>query len=216
MQPRIKPLLSAAALACWPIAADAAITVGDTFVVEAEVPDNSIIGLSDTRRISSAVTSIQSVTVEIFASGGWAGDLYAYLVHGGGFSVLLNRAGRSIADPVGSGATGLSLVFSDLALDDIHTAIPAFGSASGVFQPDARETDPAEVLDTSPRTAFLSSFSGLDANGDWTLYVADLAAGDVMVLHGWSLSITGVPEPSSMMLLVAGCVILLIRRRVVQ
>ena len=28
-------------------------------------------------------------------SGGWNGDLYAYLVHNSGFAVLLNRVGRN-------------------------------------------------------------------------------------------------------------------------
>jgi len=146
-------------------------------------------------------------------SGGWNGDLYAYLRHGSGFSVLLNRPGRSLDELQGSGTVDLSVVFDDLALADIHTAIPSLGSASGTFQPDAREIDPDNALDTSPRTAFLSSFEGLDANGDWTLYVADVATGDTMTLGSWSLSVTGVPEPSAALLGAMGACLALRRRR---
>lgn len=45
-----------------------------------------------------------TITVTINLTGGWNGDLYAHLVHESGFSVLLNRTGRSLADPDGSGS----------------------------------------------------------------------------------------------------------------
>jgi hypothetical protein len=41
---------------------------------------------------------------------------------------------------------------------------------SGTYQPDGRTTDPLTVLDTDPRMAMLSSFTGLDANVTWTLF----------------------------------------------
>lgn len=207
------PLWIFAATAALSLSADAAVTVNDTFFVETAIPDNNGIGLSDTRRINSSITTITGINVHIVMSGGWAGDIYAYLSHGSGFSVLLNRSGRSLADVAGSGVSDFSVLFSDEADSDIHTAIPNSGSVFGLFQPDAREADPNDALDTSPRTAFLSSFNSLDANGDWTLYLADVSAGDTMTLHGWSLSITGVPEPSSIALAVAGGVVLFSRRR---
>jgi subtilisin-like proprotein convertase family protein len=45
------------------------------------------------------------------------------------------------------------------------------------------------VLDTSARTAYLSNFNGLDPNGQWTLFIADLAAGDRATLVRWGLEI---------------------------
>ena len=71
---------------------------------------------------------------------------------------------------------------------------------TGSFQPDGRTTDPLAVLATDARPAMLSSFTGLDANGSWTLFLADQASGEVSTLQSWSLSITGVPEPSAALL----------------
>ena len=39
------------------------------------------------------------------------------------------------------------------------------------------------------------SSNGLDPNGSWTLFFADLSAGDQTTLTSWSLEITAVPEP---------------------
>jgi subtilisin-like proprotein convertase family protein len=209
----MKPLVSISLLASFSLSAHAASTVSQTFIIGTQVPDNSPIGLSESRHISSSITSISEVNVQIVLSGGWAGDLYAYLTHGSGFTVLLNRPGRSLADVAGSGVSALTASFSDSYSGDIHTTLPASGAVNGFFQPDGREIDPDNSLDTSPRTAMLSSFIGLDASGDWTLYVADVSSGDTMTLASWSLTITGVPEPATATLVAAGALGLLRRRR---
>lgn len=208
----MNPLLSVSLLTSFTLSAHAASTVSQTFVIGTQVPDNSAIGLSETRQISSSITSITEVEVQLVLSGGWAGDLYAYVTHGSGFSVLLNRPGRSLANVAGSGVSSLSITFSDSSSSDVHTAIPATGTVSGFFQPDGREIDPDLSYDTSPRSAMLSSFAGLDANGDWTLFVADVSSGDTMTVESWSLSITGVPEPGTAVLM-AGAALGLLRRR---
>jgi hypothetical protein len=200
--PAMNPLLSASLLISFTLSLHAASTVSQTFVIGTQVPDNSAIGLSETRQISSSITSISEVEVQLVLSGGWAGDLYAYVTHGSGFSVLLNRPGRSLARVAGSGVSSLSTTFSDASPSDVHTALPATGPVSGFFQPDGREIDPELSYDTSPRSAMLSSFVGLDANGDW----------DTMTLESWSLSITGVPEPATATLM-AGAALGLLRRR---
>jgi subtilisin-like proprotein convertase family protein len=196
-----------------PCAASAATTVSYTYAINTQIPDNSGIGLTNTQQVTVSVSAISEVTVLLSVSEGWCGDLYAYLTHGSGFSVLLNRPGRSLADPFGSGVTDLTVTFNDNAPADNHTGIPTTGAISGVYQPDGRAVDPDNSLDTSPRTAFLSSFNGLDANGEWTLYVADVATGDTMTLVSWSLNITGVPEPSTLLLGAAGGCLVLRRRR---
>lgn len=200
-------------LVLLPMASQAASTVSDTWVVNTQIPDNSPIGLSSSRTLVSQVTSIQSVEVYLNVSGGWAGDLYAYLSHGSGFSVLLNRPGRTAAVDEGSGAMALLITISGSGISDVHTALPSSGSATGVFQPDGRNLDPEDSLDTSPRTALLDSFNGLDANGEWTLYFADVVAGDTMTLNSWSLQVTGVPEPSVAAMTLLGALWLGRRRR---
>ncbi len=209
----MKPIVVIALLAFCQSSLDAATTVGPTFTVNTPVPDNSAVGLSNTQWITSTITHISEVNVQIVMSGGWSGDLYGYLAHDSGFAVLLNRPGRSLLNADGSGVSQLSVFFSDGAATDIHNAIPNSGVASGFFQPDARTIDPANSLDTSSRTAFLSSFHGLDANGEWTLFLADVATGETMFLESWSLTIQGVPEPATAAMAALGIGLILYRRR---
>ena len=192
----------------------AATTITETFTVNTTVPDNSDTGLADYRNISApGLTEIQSITVGLSFSGGWNGDLYAHLVHDSGFSVLLNRPGRTSGNPDGAGSSGMTILLDDTALSDIHTALPTVGLATGTFQPDARTEDPLLVTDTSPRSAFLSSFTGLDPNGTWTLFVADQSPGATSTLQSWTLTITAVPEPSAALLAFASAALLIRRRR---
>ena len=41
----------------------------------------------------------------------------------------------------------------------------------------------------------LTSFNGLDAAGEWTLYLADLESGGTNQLREWALEITGAVHP---------------------
>jgi subtilisin-like proprotein convertase family protein len=195
------------------ISGAAAATTVVNYTVNSVIPDNNPTGLADTRTISgSVITGITSVEVRLEISGGWNGDLYAYLMHDSGFSVLLNRPGKTLLDVIGSGSAGFDITLSDAAITDIHDIGPS-GHISGSFQPDARNVDPFDVLDTDSRTSFLSSFQGLNANGAWTLFVADNAAGDQSTLLSWGLNISGVPEPSRTVLLMLGGLAMLQRRR---
>lgn len=66
-------------------------------------------------------------------------------------------------------------MFSDTASTDIHNYGGNGGAlVTGTYQPDGREVSPLLSLDTTPRTAFLSSFTGLDPNGEWVLFVVDI------------------------------------------
>jgi len=58
------------------------------------VPDNNFSGWSDTRTVSTMPAgTFAGLTVNLQLSGGWNGDLYAYLVHDSGFTVLLETSG---------------------------------------------------------------------------------------------------------------------------
>ena len=58
-----------------------------------------------------------------------------------------------------------------------------------------------------------SLFNGLDPNGVWTLYVADVSSGGEGTLVGWGLQITTVPEPESAALVGIGLVLLVFQQR---
>jgi subtilisin-like proprotein convertase family protein len=211
----MKTITCACACMLLPLAANAATTISNTWTVNATIPDNDDSGYTDTRNlVTPAITEIESVTVALNFTGGWNGDLYAYLVHDTGFSVLLNRPGRDTGTPDGSATVGMSILLDDLAATDIHTGIPMSGGlVTGTWKPDGRTADPLVVVSSDPRNALLSSFNGLDANGNWTLFVADQSSGNTSTLQSWSLTVTGIPEPSAALLAAMASLALLRRRR---
>ncbi|MCX6873115.1 MAG: proprotein convertase P-domain-containing protein [Verrucomicrobia bacterium] len=207
--------LSACVLGFAPGGATAATMLSFGKPVNIEVPDNNANGLASVIAVAGSGQTVTAVEVLLQTRNGWNGDMYAYLEHNGVLCVLLNRPGRSSAKPAGAASSGMQLRFADAAPADIHNAIAGtFGTlASGIYQPDARAIDPDLVTDTSPRSLYLSGFTGQLADGEWTLFVADLASGDVATLDNWGLSVTVVPEPASAALLLGAALPLLLRRR---
>jgi hypothetical protein len=67
-----------------------------------------------------------------------------------------------------------------------YTAAIGNGSA---WSPDGRIVNPLTALDTDSRTAMLNSFNGLDPNGSWTFFLADLSSGEVSTVAKWGLNI---------------------------
>ena len=173
------------------------------------IPDNNASGVAFAFNVSAgSPLVVTNVIVDLQISGGWNGDLYAYLSHGSGFSVLLNRLGSTSANPGGSGVSGMNVEFSDSYLTDIHTALN--NPLTGNFAPDGRNVNAFGALDTDPRTALLGGFNGLDPNGTWTLFFADVSPLAASTIQSWSVTIgTTVPEPGSAALLLLGAVTLL-------
>ena len=184
-------------------------TISTNWTGSQVIPDNNASGVAFSFNLSAgSPLVITNVTVDLQLSGGWNGDLYAYLSHGSGFAVLLNRLGTTAANPDGSGVSGLNVQFSDSYLTDIHTALN--NPLTGNFAPDGRNVNPYGALDTDPRTALLGGFNGLDPNGTWTLFFADVSPLATSTIQGWSVNIgTTVPEPNSVALLLLGAVTLL-------
>jgi len=180
--------------------ADFVETFSTGFANGGVIPDGSLTGWSDTRTLSGAPAGpITDLSVSLNLSGGWNGDLYAYLVHSSGFTVLLNRVGVASGNSVGYSTAGMNVTFSDAGAQNIHdVSAPGVG---GVYQPDGRNISPlslpATLGSTSPSTP-LSSFNGLLTGGSWTLFIADVSGGDVSTINSWSLDIAAVPEPASM------------------
>lgn len=207
--------LAACVLGFAPGYATAATTLSFSRPVNTEIPDNNAFGLTSVITVADSGQSVISIEVFLQTMNGWNGDMYACLEHNGIISVLLNRPGRTAANPAGAASNGMQLSFADSAPTDIHKAIPdTFGTlASGTYQPDARAADPDQVTNASPRSLYLSGFAGEDLDGEWTLFIADLASGDVATLSNWSLSVTVVPEPATSTLLLGAALPLLLRRR---
>jgi subtilisin-like proprotein convertase family protein len=197
-----------------------AATIIDTYQVNRDIADDSLIGLSDTRHIITDIVSITDISVSLTISGGFNGDYYAYLTHDSGFAVLLNRVGRTASNSDGYPDSGIDVTIESGAVaGDIHTYRdefdPDLGPLTGTWQPDGRYVTPGLSFDTTPRTALLDSFLGLDPNGQWTLFIADASPVGAGRFDSWSLKITGlVPEPSSALLVAAGALFMLQRRSV--
>jgi subtilisin-like proprotein convertase family protein len=193
------------------------------YTVNLPIPDNNASGVTSTKDFSSSISRIGDVNVTLKINGNFNGDIFGYLSHGSGYSVLLNRVGRVAGNDLGYGDGGVNITLDDTASNgDIHiyrlklsgshsTALG--GPLSGLWSPDGRTADPALVRDTDPRGAFLSSFYNTDPNGKWTLFLADLAPGGTSTLESWGLEITTIPEPANWALMVLGGFVLLFASR---
>src|SRR5213594_3804083 len=97
------------------------------------IPDGSASGVSDLRSVSSAITAIGNFTVFLNISAEFNGDLYAYLRHDSGFSILLNRPGRTADNPFGYADSGLNIGLSDAVPYDynIHSYRAVLTPAAG-------------------------------------------------------------------------------------
>ena len=203
----LKRCLMGTALAWGLTAAAQPLTTTTNFIVGAMVPDGDMSGMASVQTISTPITNLTDLKVSLKLSGTWNGDLYCFLTHGAGHSVLLNRVGRCSALDLGYNDAGLDVTFDDAATNgDIHTYRLQFSSSQGtpipgvltsVWAPDGRVANPTNVLDTDARSAFLGSFNGVDPNGEWVLFVADMEAGDIHILDNWGLEITGYTAPTA-------------------
>ena len=182
------------------------------------IPDNDATGVGYALSFGIGGLHISDIKVSLNISGGWNGDLYAYLSHGSDYVVLLNRVGAVTSGADGYGTSVLNILLEPVTthagIADIHT-VQNPASSPTPYAADGRtlyydDTSRSQTLDV-----FLSG-GGVDPNGDWTLFFADRAAVGTATLAGWSLEITAVPEPVNIAL---GCfaglflVAALIRRR---
>lgn len=156
--------------------------------VNASIPDGNPVGVT----ISGSVSDIPSgmtvggLTVGLNISGGYNGDLYAYLVAPNGTLVMLmNQPGVGVNGYGASGA-GMNITLSDAGGTSIQN-----------------ETSGSVLGGSYSAAGSLSGFNGSAADGTWTLYFADLSnGGGTSELNSWSLGITAVPEPVTLALVV--------------
>ena len=187
-------------------------------------------GWWDTRSISGLSGTLVSVAVRLHLvealPEGNNSDLFAYLSHGGQTVILLNRMGRTAANPDGYLDPGMDITLGDSAGTDVHLCGGATGFVElmGTWQPDGRDIDPTSsgaAFDAAARQnsgAPLGLLNGLDPNGDWTIYFSDQGAAGQSTVASWGLDIEAVPEPVSVALGVFGTTtaLLVVGRRACQ
>ena len=170
-------------------------------LVNTTILDGNTAGMANTMNLSGAGlgNSLQTITVTLNVSGGNNGDLYAYLSYNGTLVPLLNRIGVSSGNSFGYSGAGLNNVtLSDSASVNIHAA--GNGTLSGSYQADGQNISPlssASSFSSGGGSITLNTtFSGMNPNGNWTLFFADVVSGGGNeTLNGWSMDITAVPEP---------------------
>lgn len=182
----------AALIMALALANASAIVFSTNWTVGATVPDNNPSGLADTRTVSGLTDMlITDVSVNLNLTGGWNGDLFAYLTHGSGFVVLLDRVGYNNVGPLGYGDAGMNVTFTSSATANIHD----YGGLSTFSSPPSGNWLPDNSAITVASPGSLASFAGLDPNGTWTLFVADLSGGSISTLAGWGLDLNLVAIP---------------------
>lgn len=180
-----------------------------TWTVNQAVPDNDPAGFQNTQSVSGYDQVIQEIAVRLHLSGdplAFGGDLFVSLQsENGGYAVLLNRVGRAEDDVFGYDTNGFDVTFA-LDGNDIHryrdldfTYNPE-GALTGTWGADARNVDPGQVVESDVRSRGLDQFTGINPNGNWTLFVADLSAGGMAQLESWGLEIVVVPEPGTLLM----------------
>lgn len=158
------------------------------------IPDANPTGISSTINVSGLGSVITDVNVTINVSGGFNGDLYAYLSYNGILVPLLNRVGTGSGDPFGYSTAGFNnITLDDQALNGNIHSVPSPTSGQS-YRPDSGSSS-------------LGNYNTYNPNGTWTIFFADMASGGgsgPSTLVSWSLDITAVPEPVNMALGVFG------------
>ena len=152
------------------------------------VPDANLTGWVDTRSVSATPAgTFASLSVNLHLTGGWNGDLYAYLVHDSGFTVLLNHVGLGVS---GVGGFGYGDSGMDVTLASTGTSIHQYGGNSTF------SSIPTGTWAADNSSGGLDSFLGTSPNGTWSLFIADSSGGGVSTVQGWGLQmdIVAVPE----------------------
>lgn len=167
----------------------ASIILSQTFTENASITPGGV-GQNFTGAFNLANPSdtVLNITVGLSVSGGYSGQFYCYLIAPDGSTRV------TLLDNPGTSTTGVNVTFQDGA-----TAITSTSDlSSGTWAPQNKNGSQ------------LSNFNGQSANGDWTIFFADLNTSDSGVtLNSWTLNITVVPEPVVMgLVLFTGLVLL--------
>ena len=155
---------------------------------------------------------VSLITVDITLAHTWTGDLIIALgTPNGQILGLVSRPGfAEVGD--GSGCCGnngdwfrgASANFSDAGSVSGELLFDVFGGETFFAAPEATVAFLGSVAD-------FAALNGQLANGSWTLYIGDAAAGDQGTFESWTINITSIPAPGALALL--GMAGLVSRRR---
>jgi len=167
----------------------------ETFSSGGAIPDGNPVGATFSGTVSDAAgITVSGLTVGLNISGGYNGNLYAYLVAPNGTLVMLmNQPGVSPGNPFGASGSGMNITLQD-GLSD-HGSIQS-------------ETSSPALSGSYNAEGSLAGYSGSAANGTWELFFADdVNGGGTSTLTSWSLGITAVPEPVNAALGIFGAMV---------
>ncbi len=156
-----------------------AIPVQYSSVLGTPIPDNDPNGANEVINVPQSF-NVTGMTVDLQITHTWVGDLKATLTAPDGttFVELFDRPGVP-ASNFGCQEDDLSVTFDDnailSAIDFENTCDVAVPTISGTFQ----------SID------LLSTFNGLNAQGDWTLTISDNVGADLGTIDSWSLNFDG-------------------------
>jgi subtilisin-like proprotein convertase family protein len=146
------------------------------------IPDGSPIGVTFSGTVSDAPgIAVVALIVTLNISGGFNGNLFAYLnAPDGTHVVLMDHPGVSGENPFGAAGAGMNITLQDS------------GAINGSIQ---NETSAAVLSGSYNAAGTLADFSGSAVNGTWNLFFADeVSGGGTSILNSWSLGINAVPE----------------------
>jgi len=174
--------------AAW---AQATLTLSQSFSGGA-IPDGNPVGMvfSGTFSLANPGEQVGGLTVGLNISGGYNGDLYAYLVAPNGTLVMLmNQPGT---DVFGAGGAGMNLTLTDATGPGINGSIQNAGNGF--------------LTGSYNASGSLSAFNGSPVNGTWNLFFADMASGGgTATLNSWTLTV--VPEPANAAMAIFGVIL---------
>ena len=193
------------------------LTNSYTLTPNVVIPTANPVGITEQFAASGVAGAVADIQVTLDITGGFNGNLYAYLAGPQGqFAVLLNRVGVTAGNPFGYSDAGLNITLDGDAVNNIHnygSGGPGSYSLSGTtWAADGRNIDPqsaGSVFDAASTGANLGVFQNTDGNGAWTLFIASLSAGgSPATLTSAELSILTVPEPQAWVMLAGGAALL--------
>ena len=174
--------------------------VSQTFTNGLSIPEDNPGGLVAVGTFTDASPQflIAGLTVQLNISGGYNGNLTAYLETPDNVMVeLMSQPGVAI-NGFGASGPGMNITFTDAASQNIQN------ETSSLFLTGNYHA----ITDLATLGSLLSP--GGRANGDWVLFLTDqTVGGGISTLNSWTLNINTVapiPEPGSLALVLLGSV----------